>query len=153
MKSMQLCNSLGGFPKGGRGSPGGGGRPRGYGLIPPPITKGSTPWSYGQLSPRIQNPFSARKVEQLIYTFHHAAAIKLTIIVLASLPLLRLIGVGMPSLPLPGVFSSAHTAPCARVRVTPRVIVTAATTAAVSGAMTTMVPPPSCPTTITGNQD
>ena len=149
MIPKQLCNLLGGFPKGGRGSPGGGGRPRGYGLSPPPITKGSTPWSYGQLSPKIQNPFSA-KVEQLNSISHHTIVIRLTIIVLASLSLLSFFGVAsISSLSLPGVLSSAHTAPSAGVRVTIRVVVTTATTPTVGRAMTTMVPPPSCPTTIT----
>ena len=95
-----LSNSPGGLPMGGRGSPGGGGIPRGYGLIPPPITNGSIPWSYGQLSPRIQNPLSAENID----TYHShidtnlcCMALLLTIIVLASLPLLWLLRLDMSS--------------------------------------------------------
>ena len=95
-----LSNSPGGFPMGGRGSPGGGGMPRGYGLIPPPITNGSIPWSYGQLSPRIQNPLSAGNVDTYhshITTTFCCMALLLTIVVLASLPLLWLLGLDVSS--------------------------------------------------------
>lgn len=95
-----LSNSPGGFLMGGRGSPGGGGMPRGYGLIPPPITNGSIPWSYGQLSPRIQNPLSAGNVDTYhshITTTFCCMALLLTIVVFASLPLLWLLGLDVSS--------------------------------------------------------
>ena len=59
----------------------------------------------------------------------------------------------MSSTPLSPVLSSTHAAPCARVRVTTRVIVATAASPAVGGAMTTMVPPPSCPINITVSRD